>query len=223
MPTRADRHLRTIRLAKDCFDLGARGRTIHHITGLPPRELRRLLFQNPQAAPRGRAPDSPEWYHAANLLYRAESSVFIAIYRQSRTSGFAAGEALVAAYRRYQTICELPSRISFDRAFDLAAHTDGIWVAKSSSFSTLPCPACGSEFLAAAGAIPGAGDACPFCKLVLRHACDPRIQSSFPLRTPCNPEDFETAMTVLVCRAHQQNRHDNESDGSTGSTDTATE
>ena len=46
-----------------------------------------------------------------------------------RDSGFGAGESLVAAYRHYQTVCHGSCRISFDRAFDLASHTDGIWLA----------------------------------------------------------------------------------------------
>lgn len=221
MPTRADRHLRAVRLAKDCFDLGARGRTIHHITGLPPRELRRLLFSDPQAAPRGRAPDSPEWYHAANLLYRAESSVLVAICRRLRARGFAAGEALVAAYRHYQTICQAPSRISFDRAFDLVAHNDGIWVAKSSSFSTVTCLRCGGEFLAAAGTIACTGDECPYCRLMQRFYCDPRIQTAFPLRPPRDPADFEAAVKVLICHGHPSYRAGIEIDSDRGSVDSA--
>ena len=59
MRNRAERHLRAVKLAMDCAELGARVRTIHHLCGLPPRELQRLLFSDPYAIPRGRAPDSP--------------------------------------------------------------------------------------------------------------------------------------------------------------------
>ena len=127
MPTRADRHVGAILLAQQCAELGARCRTIHLITGLKPRELQWLFFSDPQATPRGRAPDSPEWYHSANLLHRAEASIFSSVYKRLRSTGFAAGEALVSAYRSYRSICQCPYRISFDRAFDLASHTDGIW------------------------------------------------------------------------------------------------
>ncbi len=57
MPTRADRHLRAIQLAQDCHELGARARTIHHVTSLPPRDLQRFFFTDPKATPRGRAPE----------------------------------------------------------------------------------------------------------------------------------------------------------------------
>jgi flagellar transcriptional activator FlhC len=180
MATRADRHLSVIRLAQDCALLGARIRTIHHITGLNPRDVQRLFFNDPQAIPRGRPPNSLEWYHGANLIARAESSIFIAIYRRLRDNGFGAGETLVSAYRGYQAICQCPHRISFDRAFDLASHTDGIWLAKAAVFEVLTCPVCGSEFLTAIGTMANAADECPFCKLIQRYHTDPRLQMSFP-------------------------------------------
>ena len=181
-PLRVDRQLRALQLAKDCAALGARVRTIGHLTGLPPRELLRLLFPDREHVPRGRPPDSPEWYHGANLLYRAEASIVVALYRRLRDGGFAAAEALVAAYRHYGSICEAPQRISFDRAFDLAAHTDGLWLTSVQSFSLVACPTCHSEYLAAYGSAPRSNDECPFCKLVQRYGTDQRVQASFPVR-----------------------------------------
>ena len=198
MLTRADRYLRAIRLAKDCSELGARARTIHHVTGLPPRDLQRLFFTDPASTARGRAPDSPEWYHGANLLFRAESSIFASVYRRLRDSGFAAGESLVAAYRHYQTICQCPCRISFDRAFDLASHTDGIWLARASTFSVVTCPVCGSEFLAAAGATASTNQGCPFCRLVQRYDLDQRVQSSFPRRSLGKPIAMQPRIVALA-------------------------
>jgi len=121
MQSRVDRQLRALALAKACAACGARVRTIGHLTGLPPREALRLLFPDRLAVPRGRSPDSPEWYHGANLLHRAEASIVVALYRRLRDADFPAGEALVGAYRHYVGICQPPHRISFDRAFDLAA------------------------------------------------------------------------------------------------------
>ena len=181
-PLRVDRQLRALQLAKDCAALGARVRTIGHLTGLPPRELLRLLFPDREHVPRGRPPDSPEWYHGANLLYRAEASIVVALYRRLRDGGFAAAEALVAAYRHYRSISEPPQRISFDRAFDLAAHTDGLWLTSVQSFSLVACPTCHSEYLAAYGSAPRSNDECPFCKLVQRYGTDQRVQASFPVR-----------------------------------------
>lgn len=198
MQTRADRYLNALRLAKDCNELGARTRTIHHLTGLPPRELQRLFFNAAKAAPRGRAPDSPEWYYGANLLYRAESSIFVCAFRRLRDSGFAAGESLVGAYRHYQAVCQGPHRISFDRAFDLASHTDAIWLAKSSAFSVVTCPVCGSEFLAAAGTVASSNDRCPFCRLLQRYDTDQRVRYSFPMHSLANAGAMQTRLAALV-------------------------
>ena len=112
MSTRADRQLCAIRLAQDCAQLGARVRTIHHLTGLNPRDVQRLFFNDPQAIPRGRPPNSLEWYHGANLIARAESSIFMSMYRRLRNTGFGAAETLVSAYRGYQAVCQCPLMIS---------------------------------------------------------------------------------------------------------------
>lgn len=196
MQTRADRHLRTIKLAKDCAELGARVRSIHCITGLPFREIQRLFFNDPLSIPRGRPPDSPEWYHSANLLYRTEASIVSAIYRRLGLAGFGHGEALVGAYRHYRGVCHAPYRISFDRAFDLASHSDGIWIAKSTSFSIVTCPSCTCQFLAALGTTPKP-EACPFCKLTQRYHNDPRVQISYPAHPLPDPSTFQLGMAML--------------------------
>ena len=199
-PLRVDRQLRALQLAKGCAALGARVRTIGHLTGLPPRELLRLLFPDREHVPRGRPPDSPEWYHGANLLYRAEASIVVALYRRLRDGGFAAAEALVAAYRHYGSICEAPQRISFDRAFDLAAHTDGLWLTSVQSFSLVACPTCHSEYLAAYGSAPRSNDECPFCKLVQRYGTDQRVQASFPVRPLPDLSEIELGAHRLLNR-----------------------
>lgn len=200
MPTRADRHVGAILLAQQCAELGARCRTIHLITGLKPRELQWLFFSDPQATPRGRAPDSPEWYHSANLLHRAEASIFSSVYQRLRSTGFAAGEALVSAYRSYRSICQCPYRISFDRAFDLASHTDGIWLAKCPAFSVVTCPACNSQFLAAFGTVACSNDDCPFCRLVQRFGTDQRVQRSFPIHAlPAEAAGMPMEVMARLC------------------------
>jgi len=190
--SRIELRMRALELARDCATLGARIRTIHHLTGLRPRELLHLLFTDREPPPRGRAPDTREWYHNANLLYRTEASVIVVNFRRLRLMGFAAAEALVAAYRYYQSVYRPPYRISFDRAFDLAAHTEGLWITKSVSFHVLSCPRCGSEFLDAIGADATAERHCPFCRLVDRHGRDPRLTASFS-GTPPAPSEFVMA------------------------------
>ena len=182
--------MRALALARDCAALGARIRTIHHLTGLRPQELLHLLFTDLDPPPRGRAPDTREWYHSANLVNRTEASVVVVNFRRLRHMGFAAAEALVAAYRYYQSVYRPPHRISFDRAFDLAAHTEGIWIAKSSSFHVRSCLRCGSDFLDALGADGATDRHCPFCRLVDRHERDPRLTASFRGTPPASHPDI---------------------------------
>lgn len=181
-PARIESRLQALKLAQACAALGARVRTIAILTGLPARELLALLFPDRQAVPRGRPPTSPDWYHSANLLYRAEASIAMALYQRLREAGFPPPEALVGAYRHYRGVCEPPHRISFDRAFDLAGQTDAIWLCRVRSCALVVCPTCRSTFLAACGAMALNNDECPFCRLVQRFGTDLRVQASFPVR-----------------------------------------
>src|SRR5574338_1631631 len=153
MPTRGDRHLRAIQLAKQLAALGARLKTIHLITGIPPRQVQALFFPDPRSIPRGRAPDSAEWYHGANLILRADACLIGARYRQLRNQGLSAGEALVFAYRAYQAATLPPYRIRLDRAFNLISYIDGIWLTNAPALSVLTCSRFGCEFIAAVGAV----------------------------------------------------------------------
>jgi len=179
--TQAERHIRALALAKECAALGARMRTIAYVTGLAHAQLIHLFFADRASAPRGRPPDSPDWYHGANLLNRTEASIFVSIYRRIRELGFAPGEALVAGYKHYLSVCRAHPRISFDRAFDLASHMDGLWIVRTPSFSLVTCPACASQYVTAVSAPPATSHECPFCKLLARYRRDPRIQTSFPV------------------------------------------
>jgi flagellar transcriptional activator FlhC len=184
MSPRGDRHLRSIQLAGQLAGLVARLKTIHAVTGIPPRQAQHLFFPDARSIPRGRAPDSAEWYHGANLILRIDACLIGARYRQLRRQGLSAGEALVFAYRAYQAVTRPPARISLDRAFNLVSYIDGIWLARAPALSVLTCPHCGCEFLAAVGTVAQAGHACPFCKLLERFHLDHRIQASYPTR-PC--------------------------------------
>jgi flagellar transcriptional activator FlhC len=185
MLTRGDRHLRSMQLARQLAALGARLKTIHAVTGIPPRQAQRLFFPDARSIPRGRAPDSAEWYHGANLILRIDACLVGARYRQLRGQGLTAGEALVFAYRAYQAVTQPPCRISLDRAFNLVSYIDGIWLASAPALSVLTCPHCNCEFLAAFGTAVHHSQVCPFCKLQERFHLDHRIQACYPTR-PCH-------------------------------------
>lgn len=194
----ADLHISALRVAKECAALGARSRTIECVTGLSHGEVARFFFKDRTAAPRGRAPASPEWYHTANLLNRAEASIFVSVYRRIRDLGFGPAEALVSGYKHYLQVCSARPRISFDRAFDLASHMDGLWLVRTPNFSLLACPSCRSQYVASPSARPVANHDCPFCKLVKRYPCDPRIQASFPAKPM--PDVSALELGVIACR-----------------------
>lgn len=175
---RVSRHIRALRIARECAALGARSRTIEYVTGVSGTEVRNMLF--PERAPPGRAPASPDWYHSSTLLSRVEASMFASVYQRIRKLGFAPAEALLAAYKHYLHVCSARPRVSFDRAFDLASHLDGVWLSSASSLMLATCPSCSSEYATSAGAVPRSNRECPFCKLVKRYPRDAKLRASWP-------------------------------------------
>jgi hypothetical protein len=132
MPTRGDRHLHAMQQAKQLAALGARLKTIHLMTGMPPRQVQSLFFPDAHDS-RGRAPDSAEWYHGANLILRTDACLIGARYRQLRSHGSPPRKP-VFAYRAYPGP-HAPYRISLDRAFNLVSYIDGIWLASAPALS----------------------------------------------------------------------------------------
>ena len=198
MSTRGDRHLWAIQLAKHLAALGARLKTIHLITGIQPRQVQSLFFPDARSIPRGRAPDSAEWYHGANLILRTDACIIGAKYKQLRNQGLTAGESLILAYRSYQAATLPPYRISLDRAFNLVSYIDGIWLAREPTLSILTCSACNCEFIAAVGTVTQPGEACLFCKLVERFHVDHRIQASYPVHPVIDMAEHQLGMLALL-------------------------
>lgn len=179
----AERHIRSLSIAKTCAELGARIRTITYITGLEHGELVRLFFVDKQSAPRGRPPDSPDWYHhKANLIEKVEAAMVMAVYSRMRNLGFGPADALVGGFKHYREQCRRTPRISFDRAFDLVCHTQGIWAVPSPQLALATCPLCQSRYLTGLGERPCQDRPCPFCQLIKRYSCDKRVQATFPPR-----------------------------------------
>ena len=196
----AERHIRALKLAKECAALGARSRTIEYVTGLSHGEVGRLFFPDRRSTPRGRLPDSPDWYHNANLLSRVEASIFVSVYRRIRMLGFGPAEALVAGYKHYLQVCRVRTRIGFDRAFYFASHIDGLWIVRTQNFSLATCPTCASQYIASIGAKTVTNLECPFCKLIRRYPRDSRIQTSFPVKAMPDVSAMEFGVIALSKR-----------------------
>ncbi|MFT3815720.1 MAG: FlhC family transcriptional regulator [Acidovorax sp.] len=192
----SERQLKRIALVRECAQLGARQRTIEILTGLTARQVAAMLEADHFKAPRGRPPNTPEWYHGGTMLDRTEASVFAAIYRRLRGLEFEPLRALLGAYRHYRSVCWHAPRLSFDRAFDLARHLDGIWSAGAACFSLATCADCGSQFLADAGPATRSSLDCPFCKLQARYRLDPRVQMSFPTSPLPDPACLQWALAL---------------------------
>ncbi|RUP34397.1 MAG: hypothetical protein EKK45_03185 [Curvibacter sp.] len=198
MPTRyADRHLHQVDLARQCVALGGRYRTVELITGLSHSQLLNIFRPDRRTLPRGRAPDSPEWYYRGNLLDRIDASVFAASYRRHRLLQFEPAHSLIGGYRRYISICGANHRLNFDRAFDLAGHIEGIWVIEQPQLALASCPVCGSHHISVIGDLPLSNAECPFCKLVRRYDLDQRIQSAFPAQPQPNPSSVAWSAAFL--------------------------
>jgi len=212
MPTRGDRRLCAMQLAKQLAALGARLKTIHLITGIPPRQVQSLFFPDARSIPRGRAPDSAEWYHGANLILRADACLIGVKYHQLRIQGLTAGAALVLAYRAYRAATLPPYRISLDRAFTLVSYLDGIWLVHTPTLVVLTCPGCGSDFLAAAGSVSHRGEPCPFCKILERFHADHRIQASYPARPAIDASESPLCLLALFHRTNRTAESDSPPD-----------
>lgn len=165
---RAATRIRALSLASDCALLGARVRTIQHLSGVHPTEIVRLLFSQRHPPPCGRPPDTREWYHRTSLSDRIEASIVTTNFSLLRSRGFGSAESLVDAYRYYQAVFGARRNISFDRAFDLASHTAGLWIARTQSFRVATCNRCACDFLDALGASGVFDRDCPFCALLAR-------------------------------------------------------
>ena len=136
----AERHIRSLLLAKTCAELSARVRTIVYVTGLNHAEVVRLFFVDEQSAPRGRPPESADWFdNKSNLLDKVEASILVALFARIRALEFGPADALVGAFKHYREKCSSGPRISFDRGFDLVCNTYGIWLADKPQLTLITC------------------------------------------------------------------------------------
>lgn len=168
---------RALDLARDCAALGARIGTIASITGLNEREISRLVYWE-ESSPRGRKPaSSSNWYYTANMIDKAEASIFMGIYQRIRDLRIDPAQALVTGFREYMHCVGRP-RVGFDRAFVIVCRTEGIW-STDRELAMKDCTRCDKSYLVALGddVLP-----CPFCHLIKRQRYDRRVQAWFALR-----------------------------------------
>ena len=134
-----DLHIRALLLAQECAALGARGRTIEVVTGLPARQVSRLFCSSVDAGRRGRPPDSADWYFRATVGKRVQACLFASAFKRLRVQGFAPAEAHVAAFKHFRGLSAMASDFEFDRAFDLASQLEARWGTPEQLLDLLQC------------------------------------------------------------------------------------
>ena len=175
----AHQRLRQLSQAQRYVELDARLITVQRLSGLMPRELQRWFYRHPDDVHRGRAPCATEWYQYANLIQRVDAALVTILFYRHYARGLAAEDALLSAYQGYRELSLRKPRIDFDHAFDLAAHTVGLWLTNTPRLSVTVCTTCRSETLTDHGRkVPLR---CPFCQLLQRYSLDPRLQVHVPM------------------------------------------
>jgi Flagellar transcriptional activator (FlhC) len=157
----ADTRIRSLETANECVRLGARQRTIAWITGLPTSFIFRSVFDEQNPAPRGRPPYAEDFIFRSSLKVQAEAGVFAGKYRLLVSEGIAPAQALITAFKHYQSVVPNGS-VSFDEAFFLVSNLDGIWAASARTIELGKCRRCGCMHVVPRGAAGAIG--CPFCK-----------------------------------------------------------
>lgn len=182
LPAEKARRWHAMELAKTAIELGARLSIVSAITGLPKWELRLHFCNGDLPAPYiGRAPWSPDWYLKQKVVVEIHAAVFYASFQAIRQLGYPASDALVTSYKCYLRRFGYDPRLSFDRAFELVTHIDGLWTQSPPTLTTVACRICGSAFLRRRER-PVRSAQCPFCKLA-RTTHGPTLKALRPAQT----------------------------------------
>jgi hypothetical protein len=152
-------------LAKEAIELGGRLTVVSAFTGLP-RFLLNNLFGDPDAPGTipGRKPRSAHWYLNRTVVVEIQSAFFYACFRSIRTLGYPPSDALVASYKHYLRHFGHDPRLTFDRAFDLVGHVEGLWTSAPPRLTTTICRRCRAAYLVLCTDEPIGSGGCPFCR-----------------------------------------------------------
>jgi hypothetical protein len=175
--------LRALEVARRCVTFNARAATIAQVSGLGLRDIAAQFSDLPRRTG-GRFPEKPDyWYFCGRLSRRVEASIFLAQYRQIVTLGFTAQEALLSGYGRYLATMATQPSLTFERAFSLVGHLDGLWGVEQPTLALEHCNRCGSWHVVSRGDTR-AGRDCVFCRLAARYGADPILRARFPDTVP---------------------------------------
>jgi hypothetical protein len=166
IPEDKARRWRAMVLAREAIELGARPAVASAFTGLSRGEVQRLFCgRSTTGRSTGRVPWSAYWYVTAAVFVEIHAAYFHACFRTLRELGYAPAEALVAGYKHYRRHFGHDLRLSFDRAFELCAHVDGLWTTAAPRLMTVVCHSCKANYITPRGDEPVGTGECPFCKV----------------------------------------------------------
>ncbi len=167
IPAHKAHHWHAMALAKEAIELGARVSVVSAFTGLPKYELQRLFCdtQTPGVSG-GRHPWSPYWYLTRRVVVEVQAALFYACFRAIRQLGHPASDALVTSYKIYLRHFGHDPRLSFDRAFELITHVEGLWTVEPARLMPVVCHECKSIHITPRQDEPMGTGECPFCKVV---------------------------------------------------------
>jgi hypothetical protein len=153
------------------------------VSGLGLRDIA-AQFKDLRRRTGGRFPEGPDyWYFCGTLTHRIEASIFLAQYRQIVALGFPAQEALLSGYERYLAAIAAPPALTFERAFSLVGHLDGLWGVPQPTIALQRCASCGAWHVVSLGDTRAARG-CAFCRVTARYARDPALRARFPGAAP---------------------------------------
>ncbi|MDZ5455067.1 FlhC family transcriptional regulator [Azohydromonas lata] len=106
------------------------------------------------------------WSLQVKTLDRAVFAALACTYRRVSDGGCAVGQAFVAAFRHISSLPgPTPTRLRFDKAFNVIAALDGLWGAQR-RLELVECPSCQSRHLVSL--LEPEPAHCPFCQVARR-------------------------------------------------------
>jgi flagellar transcriptional activator FlhC len=135
--------LRQLQLAKSMVGMGARIQVLQAETELSRSKLLKLYKDvTGESPPNGMLPSSEKWF--LSWMQNVDSSLFLSYYTAMRNRGIEHSNALVKAYRFYQTQVDAERRegvLTFSRAWTLIRFMD------AKILDTAPCQECSTMFI----------------------------------------------------------------------------
>ena len=174
MPKHVHHHFRSLDIAREALDLGARRTVVQQITGLCEGELRRVFGACPSLTTNwGGRPSSVEKLVQGRQLH-LHASDFYNGFHHLLNRGVPPDEAMVVAYRHYKDRHPGDARLGFDRAFSVVTSVCRLWTSDAPSLKPLRCRTCSARYLAPIGASAHDETPCTYCRVARRFARDGR-------------------------------------------------